>query len=75
MGEPLTKTQNERLWYLNDTWGRFPGWAMSSRRGAKWDAHRRALIKDGSLEVSPDGSMCRITEKGQSALIEWIPYA
>lgn len=65
----LTKAQEERLWFLQ-RWARFPGWSINVRAGRKWEAHIKALVKQGLLERG-DGSMetmFRITPAGRAAL-------
>jgi hypothetical protein len=63
-GKTMSKTSDERDWYLAEGYGQ-GGWHrrfMDSFK--KWRAHHAKLLKDGYLEKDEKYDMFRITEKG-----------
>lgn len=66
----MSKTQHERMWYLNRFYGR-GGWMQPRMTEIKkWRSHFEKLRRDGFLEQDEDHDLYRITDAGLNALAE-----
>lgn len=60
----MSKTSDDRDWYLGQGYAR-GGWHARFMDGVKkWDAHHAKLLKDGLLEADKEHGLYRITDAG-----------